>query len=728
MGNFFPSKETPPPNQQNQNGPSNQNPNLKKLNNPLIQSIVEDMSGENEKSNNEEDDWIYLEEEKKEVIGGNDSSNNNIDNQLENKNKYDKLRGKMKNRNMANKMRTEKNSNIDIKNYGTINAQMRETARNFYPKKKNNDNNKEEEKEISNIKKISKNFHVDNEENENGDIQSERKKNYNLRENYNTINNEVNKSSLNIRKNLINNVEKNQSNNHPNININLENNNIINNNLNINNEIQNNEDDLNKNLRLNNEVDKNNNKNIDYAKLFSYNKIPRKVFLFDNLNIFDLFIIILNNNYYINKYFAKNEDVIKNYIAKCEKTNTYCLIGLLYYINKYLWTASGEDIKSKNELRLLYLRFLDCYIQVNCKNQNQDSYLSDTNNLFNIIGFIFQRINEELTNEKKKNPKIKVFNTGNIQLNKFMNNYSKNHISVVSDSFTGFLLEETTCPNCRDRMFRYNNNYIPKKEYSDFCFIYFDLSRNIQSNNYNVNNSNIFNANWNFNNNNQFNKTNNIYTRIEMDFNITENSPCEICCFNTQKNIQKQFYSLPNVLTVILQNNNGNFIIDDEINLVKYTHIPGNYNYYLIAILCKYNYNDNYITYCFNHRDSNWYYYTSNQNSVQKATSLDLNAIPLVLVYQNAEDKILKYNKINLNAFNTKKGYLFRFQIQRPQITLYFDENATIKDAKDVIENYFKYKKVRFIINGEGGKNEDKLSNVAGNTMIKSILVIPEQN
>ena len=98
---------------------------LKKLNNPLIQSIVEDMSGENEKSNNEEDDGIYLEEEKKEVIGGNDSSNNNIDNQLENKNKYDKLRGKMKNRNMANKIRNEKNSNIDIKNYGTINAQMK---------------------------------------------------------------------------------------------------------------------------------------------------------------------------------------------------------------------------------------------------------------------------------------------------------------------------------------------------------------------------------------------------------------------------------------------------------------------------------------------------------------------------------------------------------------------------------------------------------------------------
>ena len=362
MGSDPPKKETPPPNQQNQqnqNNPSNTNPDLKKLNNPLIQSIVEDMSGENKISNNEDDDWIDLDKENKEVIGGKNNSNNktenqNIDNEIENKNKFKKkYKGKMKNKNMANKMRNEKNSNIDIKNYGTNNVPMRETAHNFYPKKNNNDNNEEEEKEISNIKKISKNFHVDNEENENDDIKSERKKplskkningrknNYNIGENYNTIKNEQNRMSLNIRKNIVKNEEENKSNNNPNININLEKNNRINDNIIINNEIikedKNNEDDLNDNLKINNEVDKINRKNtnIDYVKLFSNNKIPRKVFLFDKLNIFDLFIIILNNNSHINKYLVKNELEIKNYIAKCEKTNTYCLVGLLYYIIIY---------------------------------------------------------------------------------------------------------------------------------------------------------------------------------------------------------------------------------------------------------------------------------------------------------------------------------------------------------------------------------------------------------
>ena len=170
---------------------------------------------------------------------------------------------------------------------------------------------------------------------------------------------------------------------------------------------------------------------------------PQNIFLFDNYNIFDSFLVILNNNSYINKYLAKNQNKIYN----SQKRTQYCLSIILYYINKYLWTASAEDIKSKDELKILYLKFLDCYVQVNCKNQNQDSYLYDTNNLYNIIGFIFQRINEELTNEKKKDVKIQEFKTGNIQLNKFLNNYTKSHISVVSDYFTGFLLEETTCPN-----------------------------------------------------------------------------------------------------------------------------------------------------------------------------------------------------------------------------------------------------------------------------------------
>ena len=738
MGSDAPKKETPPStSEQNQNKPSEHDQNLEKLNNPLIKSIVEDMTGKNKISNKEDDEWINLDMDNLGINGGNDSSNNKIENQkiehkLENKKKIKKFSDKLKNKNMSNKKRNEINANINITNYETNNIQMLSSARDFYPKKnKNNDDIKKEEdknedNKISNIKKISKNFHLDNEENEKDDIKSERKKIFKkkvIKKGKTLITNYNNNNPINTEENI--NIKK------PEININLENDNNIQDNININNEIEQqekiNEDDLDINLQINKEVEKNRiSINIDYQQLFLNNKIPRKVFLFDNPNIFDSFLIILNNNYYISKYLAKNEEIIKNYILKCEKTETYCLIGLLYYINKYLWTARAEEIKPKNELRLLYLKFMDCYVQVNCKNKSPDSYLNDSNNIYIIIGFIFQRINEEFTKEKKNTNKKKEFKSGNMQLNKYMNNYMKSHISVVSDFFTVFLLEETSCLSCRDRMNRYYNNYLPNKEYSDFNFIYLDLSNNMPR--INMNSSINFNNYGNFNNNNQFNKSDDIYTRIEMDLTRIENSNCPICCFNTKKYIQKQFYSLPNVLTIILQNNNGSFKLDDEINLSKYTHISGNYNYYLIAILCKYNYNDKYITYCFNHRDGDWYYYTSNENSVHKVTSLDLNAIPLTLVYQNTEGMEFKYNKINLDKINNKKGYLFRFQKQRPQITLYFGDEATVKDAKIDVENYFNLKNVRFSINGEIGKNNDKLSDVADNTFNRAIIVICDES
>jgi len=49
------------------------------------------------------------------------------------------------------------------------------------------------------------------------------------------------------------------------------------------------------------------------------------------------------------------------------------------------------------------------------------------------------------------------------------------------------------------------------------------------------------------------------------------------------------------------------------------------------------------------------------------------------------------------------------------------------KMQKKNIENYFKYKISKLMIKGEEGKNEDKLSDIAGNTADKSILVIPER-
>ena len=69
---------------------------------------------------------------------------------------------------------------------------------------------------------------------------------------------------------------------------------------------------------------------------------PQSVFLFDDndFNIFGSFLIILNNNSYINKYFTKHQDKIYS----SEKNNQYCLSIILYFINKYLWTRRPESI------------------------------------------------------------------------------------------------------------------------------------------------------------------------------------------------------------------------------------------------------------------------------------------------------------------------------------------------------------------------------------------------
>ena len=87
------------------------------------------------------------------------------------------------------------------------------------------------------------------------------------------------------------------------------------------------------------------------------NQNQKGVFLFNNPNIFDSFLIMLNHIIYINYYLMNFEDKIKNFIKSCEN-NEFCLTGYLYYINKYLWTQNPEEKKSKTELIFMYKSFL----------------------------------------------------------------------------------------------------------------------------------------------------------------------------------------------------------------------------------------------------------------------------------------------------------------------------------------------------------------------------------
>ena len=661
------------------------------------------------------------------------------------------------------------------------NSPIKNVMQNFRNNNDNNDNNNINKNLNSNRKIHPRRFNLNASHNEIN----------NYRENYNTINNDEDQIS-NIRrhnlirptpflkklgkpkikiddnpnnqnKNILNNEIKgneNQDNIEENLNINNE---IKNNdNLNINEEIKKNENKEEENLDLNininnlieNKQNKNNNNNnynrnieeesnqsrserrmkrsISYSNLNLDSITPQKVFLFDNYNIFDSILIILSNNTYISKYFTKNQNKIYN----CEKNNQYCLSIILHYINKYLWTKKPELIIKKKDLNSKYQDFLNCYLEKNCNNSNPELYLHNTDNLETMIYFIYYKINVEITAEHK-NKQTFDFGTGNSLLNHFMNDFFKNNKSVISDFFTGFYQEEFFCINCKNRMERYGNIYIPYRKYSSFNYIYFDL-KNIgnqyayQYGGYNTfkrsisvceygNNINQY-SNINFTNNININ----IYNCINQEFEKYFQQACNLCQLNTQKYLKKQFYSLPKVLTIIVNNKNANFIVNDQINLSQFTHIQGNNNYYLIAMLCKYTYNNQLITYCFNPKDGNWYYYTKIEGlfskNNKKTTFLEPNAIPYVLVYQDTENMDFEYNEINLEIANNKKGYLFRFQNGIPQATLYFGINATVKEVTKAIASYYKLDKVRLLINANQIKDDDILSVVAENNL--SILVI----
>ena len=631
---------------------------------------------------------------------------------------YPKFNGIKRSKRISNDLLTK----IDKKLYLTNNdIPMMKTANNFYSKKINFDGKEEkikdnikknneinEENKISSFKNISKKFQINNED----------KTINNINENEN-INEEVQEKENKENKEKKENKE----------------NDDLDSNININKIIEDKQDKQ-ENTYLNEETKKKIDKYHEDRKkrkfkrfnsssdINIYTKTPQKVFLFDNPNLFDLFLIILNHNYYINNYLEKHQKDIE----KWDKTNQFFLSGILYYINKYLWRTKPEKIITKDEIRKKYTEFLDCCIQQSCKTQNPQQFLYNINNIELFVGFIFRKINQEITTAKIDR-QIQYVHTNNIALDNFKNNFVKNNSSMISAYYIGFFQEETTCICCKNKMQNIGNYYTPIKNYAEFSFISFDLLEiKNQMNLYQSMNSYNYNMNLYQNNNVQYNNNNNLNLIFSLGQELKKNnvSYCNLCFFKTQKFIQKKLLALPKVLTFIINNNDGNFYIDDEIDLSQYCIYQGNYNYYLIAMLCKYTYDNSFIAYCFNQKDGNWYYYTKNEIKVNKAESLDINAIPFLLVYQSVECEEFNYNKINLENANNKKGYQFKFQNSFPDAILYFGINDTVKDVKETIKRLYNFNNVediKLVFKGDKLKDEDLICYVEQNN--SPIVVIP---
>ena len=700
--------------------------------------------------------------ENENIESNNDNTNKNMKLNNEEEDNYEidldnltKLNPKFNGINRCKKLQKDFKIDIDKKNYLTNNdVPMMKTANNFYSKKitfddnqeKNKNNNTknnedDEENEISSFKKISKNFQINNEDNEiNQKHNPLYNKNEMLKKKKPTINIDI-EENIDINKEIE--IKKEDSQNDmkddidENLKINKENkeNDDLDNNIKINNLIEGNQDkQKNTYLKVETKVIDNYHKDRQKRRMIRYNtlsdlnvptKTPQKVFLFDNPNLFDLFLIILNHNYYINKYLEKHEKDIE----KWDKQNQFFLSGILYYINQYLWKTKPEKIITKEEIKRKYIEFLDCCTQQSCKNQNPQFFLYNMNNIELFICFILRKINQEITTAKGDR-QIQYVHTNNIAFDNFKNNFVKNNSSMISAYYIGFFQEETKCMCCQNKMQRYGNYYSPIKNntYTEFSYISCDLLEIKKQMNLNQR-MNSYNCNMNcYQNNNVqlYNNNLNLIYSLGKELNKSNMSYCNLCFMNTQKYVQKKFLVLPKVLTFILKNNDGSFPIDDEIDLSQYCIYPGNYNYYLIAMLCKYTYDNSFIAYCFNQKDGNWYYYTKNEIKVNKAESLDINAIPFVLVYQSVECEELNYKKINLENANNKKGYHFKFQNGFPETTLYFGVNYTVKDVKETIirlYNFIDVENIKLVINADILKDEDLMCFVASSN--SQILVIP---
>ena len=141
-------------------------------------------------------------------------------------------------------------------------------------------------------------------------------------------------------------------------------------------------------------------------------------------------------------------------------------------------------------------------------------------------------------------------------------------------------------------------------------------------------------------------------------------------------------------------------------------------------MLCKLNYNNTYITYCFNYKDCNWYCFWPNQTNTCRVTYLDTNAIPFVLVYQKIDQNInFNYNPINLNMANNKIGYNFKFK-NGSQATLFFEIHETVEGAKKIIESHYNLKNTNFLVNALLRQNNEKLCEIDFTTNDRIILVI----
>jgi len=434
---------------------------------------------------------------------------------------------------------------------------------------------------------------------------------------------------------------------------------------------------------------------------------------------------MINNIDFINNYLSEN--INKNYISSCDRNKQYCLSSILYYINRYLWNLREKLEISEINLVNKYLVF----INNNCS-YNAMQYLSNTSNLEEILNFIYATINNEITsvnNTPNNNYNIE----NHPYITNFLNQFHQNNKSIISDCFSGIYIINKICENCIRNSRIMNYNYMSDHEYSPFYYITFDTNKIKDFYKPNV----MMSANFSVNNffKNKYLNLNDCFDYLfKCNNNRDYQSICKFCNQTTYNNEYKIF-SINELLLlsiILLNNESNNIIVLNELDLKQYSF---NYNgdgiYYLISVLCQNSYNQQFICYCINPNDGLWYSYTNGK--IIRAQKIDINEIPLILMYQYRGAISYEYNPIKRDDFN-KVCLNIRFQNGIQPMKLFFNKDITIKGVKQQIASILRSKNLgnieySLIINGNRIKDDINILDIDANEDGEyNITAIPENN
>ena len=326
---------------------------------------------------------------------------------------------------------------------------------------------------------------------------------------------------------------------------------------------------------------------------------------------------------------------LNNIGATCYMNATLqCLSHTLKLSNYFLspkhenFINSDENILSKSYLEVLKRLWIKQY------NDNKSNYspndfkntISQMDPLFkgvaandskDLINFILQQLHSELNKNKYKNNNIINNNFMNINQNNeqevlkyFLNDYQKNHCSIISDLFYGVIETKTECFQCKQKN-QINGIFNPLYSYNFqiISFLIFPLEeiRKLKSeiNNFYYNEVNLYDC---------FD-----YYEKEELMQGDNQMWCKYCRQNTPSKYCTLIYSSPEYFILILNRGKGNIYnvklnFQEIIDISKYVQIKRQQNlvyqlYAIVTHLGPSSMSGHFIAFCKSPIDSMWYKY-----------------------------------------------------------------------------------------------------------------------